>query len=381
MDPAEISIILPTYNESKNIRGILDHIKKSFPANLKLETIIVDDNSPDNTAKIAEDYFHSIKEKSSHTINVIKRKAKNGLSSAILNGIQESSADTIVVMDSDFSHPPSIIPKLINVIKQTRCDIAIASRYVSGGSIQGWSIKRKLMSKIATLIAKKGLGIESHDPMSGFFAFKKNILDGLKFDALGYKMLLEILVKTKGVKIKEVPYTFTDRELGSSKLDTKIIIDYFKSVWKLYKYGRRVEKDEKRSSVKFLSKAARFFTVGASGLAINYIASMIFSLNSNMWYIHATIFGIIFSISSNFLLNKYWTFEDRNFSLKRTLIQYGKFVGFSSIGALVQLGMVYNFVDQWNISYPISLVLAVGVAAFGNLLLNKKWTFKEKVWS
>ncbi len=381
MNTAEISIILPTYNESKNIRGILDHIKKSFPANLKLETIIVDDNSPDNTAKIAEDYFHSIKEKSSHTINVIKRKAKNGLSSAILNGIQESSADTIVVMDSDFSHPPSIIPKLINAIKQTRCDIAIASRYVSGGSIQGWSIKRKLMSKIATLIAKKGLGIESHDPMSGFFAFKKNILDGLKFDALGYKMLLEILVKTKGVKIKEVPYTFTDRELGSSKLDTKIIIDYFKSVWKLYKYGRRVEKDEKRSSVKFLSKAARFFTVGASGLAINYIASMIFSLNSNMWYIHATIFGIIFSISSNFLLNKYWTFEDRNFSLKRTLIQYGKFVGFSSIGALVQLGMVYNFVDQWNISYPISLVLAVGVAAFGNLLLNKKWTFKEKVWS
>lgn len=381
MNTAEISIILPTYNESKNIRGILDHIKKSFPANLKLETIIVDDNSPDNTAKIAEDYFHSIKEKSSHTINVIKRKAKNGLSSAILNGIQESSADTIVVMDSDFSHPPSIIPKLIDAIKQTRCDIAIASRYVSGGSIQGWSIKRKLMSKIATLIAKKGLGIESHDPMSGFFAFKKNILDGLKFDALGYKMLLEILVKTKGVKIKEVPYTFTDRELGSSKLDTKIIIDYFKSVWKLYKYGRRVEKDEKRSSVKFLSKAARFFTVGASGLAINYIASMIFSLNSNMWYIHATIFGIIFSISSNFLLNKYWTFEDRNFSLKRTLIQYGKFVGFSSIGALVQLGMVYNFVDQWNISYPISLVLAVGVAAFGNLLLNKKWTFKEKVWS
>ena len=108
---------------------------------------------------------------------------------------------------------------------------------------------------------------------------------------------------------------------------------------------------------------------------------MIFSLNSDMWYIHATTFGIIFSISSNFILNKYWTFEDRNFSPKRTIIQYGKFVGFSSIGALVQLGMVYNLVDQWNISYPISLVLAVGIAAFGNFLLNKRWTFKEKVWS
>ena len=79
-------------------------------------------------------------------------------------------------MDSDFSHPPNIIPKLVDAIKQTRCDIAIASRYVSGGSIQGWPIKRKLMSKIATLIAKKGLGIESHDPMSGFFALKKIFL-------------------------------------------------------------------------------------------------------------------------------------------------------------------------------------------------------------
>ncbi|MGB0642702.1 MAG: glycosyltransferase [Nitrosopumilus sp.] len=381
MNNAEISIILPTYNESKNIRGILDHIKKSFPSNLKLETIIVDDNSPDNTAKIAEDYFHSIKEKSSHTINVIKRKAKDGLSSAILNGIQESSANTIVVMDSDFSHPPKIIPKMLESLKKYRSDIVIASRYVKGGNIEHWTLKRKLMSKIATLIAKKGLGIESHDPMSGFFAFKKNILDGLKFDALGYKMLLEILVKTKGVKIEEVPYTFVDRELGSSKLDSSTIFDYFKSVWKLYKYGKTVEKDEKRTSVKFLSKAARFFTVGASGLAINYLASMIFALNSDMWYLHATTFGIIFSISTNFLLNKYWTFEDRDFSPKRTIVQYGKFAAFSSIGALVQLGMVYNLVDQWNVSYPISLVLAVGVAAFGNFLLNKRWTFKEKVWS
>ena len=80
---------------------------------------------------------------------------------------------------------------------------------------------------------------------------------------LGYKMLLEILVKTKGVKIEEVPYTFVDRELGSSKLDSSTIFDYFKSVWKLYKYGKTVEKDEKRTSVKFLSKAARFFTVGS----------------------------------------------------------------------------------------------------------------------
>jgi len=377
----EVSIILPTYNESKNIWNILEHIQKSIPRDLKAETIVVDDNSPDNTAKIAEDYFHSIKEKTSHTINVIKRKAKNGLSSAILNGIHESSGNTIVVMDSDFSHPPHIIPKMIETLKKTSCDIVIASRYVKGGSIQGWPIKRKLMSKIATKIAKKGLGIESYDPMSGFFAFKKNIIEGLKFDAIGYKMLLEILVKTKGVKIQEVPYTFTNRKAGTSKLGISTIFDYCKSIWKLYKHGRKVRKEERRISVRFLSKAARFFTVGATGLGVNYLASLLFSSSLDMWYIHATILGIIFSISTNFVLNKYWTFEDRDFTPKRTAIQYGKFVGFSSIGALVQLGMVYYLVDGFSLSYPIALVFAVGTAAFSNFILNKKWTFKEKVWS
>jgi len=381
LQSAKISIIIPTYNESQNICGILEHIQKSIPSTLQAETIVVDDNSPDHTAKIAEDYFRSIKEKTTHTISVIKRKAKAGLSSAILNGIQQATGNTIVVMDSDFSHPPSIIPKMIETLKQTRCDIVIASRYVKGGSIQGWPLKRKLMSKIATSIAKKGLGISSKDPMSGFFVFKKNIISGLKFDTIGYKMLLEILVKTKGVKIQEVPYTFTDRQHGDSKLGASTVLDYCKSVWKLYKYGRNERKMEPRASVRFLSKAARFFTVGASGLGVNFLASMLFSLSTDMWYIHATVLGIMFSITSNFILNKYWTFEDRDFDTKRTFVQYGKFAGFSSIGALAQLGIIYYLVDEISLSYPISLVLAVGVAAFSNFILNKKWTFKEKVWS
>ena len=108
---------------------------------------------------------------------------------------------------------------------------------------------------------------------------------------------------------------------------------------------------------------------------------MLLAMSANIWYLHATVMGIVFSITSNFILNKYWTFEDSDFSTKRTLVQYGKFAGFSSIGALVQLGMVYYLVDGWNISYPISLTLAVGVAAFSNFILNKKWTFKERVWS
>lgn len=378
----QISIILPTYNESQNIVSILKSIHDNIPKGLHTETIVVDDDSPDGTGKIVEDYILSIKKIAENTINIIHRKAKNGLSSAILNGIQNAKGETIVVMDSDFSHPPQILPKIIETFKQYQCDLVIASRYITGGNIQGWTIKRKLMSKIATIIAKKGLGVKTKDPMSGFFAFKKNIIKELNFDALGYKLLLEILVKSKGINIKEIPYTFENRKFGSSKLDSLTIINYFKSVFKLYKYGKINEKQEGQTSVRFLSKAARFFTVGATGLGINYLVSLLFADGiSNLWYIHATMMGIIVSMTSNFLLNKIWTFSDMDFSLNNTLKQFGKFVTFSSIGALLQLGMVFYLVDVQEISYHFALIGAVGLAAFGNFILNKKLTFKEKLWN
>ncbi|MDH3341316.1 MAG: glycosyltransferase family 2 protein [Nitrosopumilus sp.] len=376
----QISIIIPTYNESENIIKILHSIGEVLPKNVPTQAIVVDDNSPDGTGKLVEDYLKNVKKIADYTIEIIHRKAKNGLGSAILNGIQYAKGDTIVVMDSDFSHPPQIIPKLIESIKKYQYDIAVASRYIKGGKIQGWSLKRKIMSKFATLIAKKGLGIDTKDPMSGFFAFKRNIIKGLNIDAIGYKILLEILVKTRDVNVKEIPYTFQDRELGSSKLTMKTIFDYYRSVWKLYRYGKPYEKQEKRSSVKFLYKAGRFYTVGASGFIVNYMISLLFAGGiSDLWYLHANVIGIAASISTNFILNKTWTFGDRDFRIKKTIYQYGKFAMFSSLGALVQLGVVYFLVDSNQVSYPLALILAVITAAFGNFVLNKKWTFKEKL--
>ncbi len=378
----QVSIIIPTYNESQNILKILKSIGDILPKNILAEAIVVDDNSPDGTGKIVENYLKEFKKITGYTIDVIHRTAKKGLSSAILNGIQQAKGDTIVVMDSDFSHPPQIIPRMLDALRKYRCDIVVASRYVNGGKISGWPLKRKLLSKLATVIAKKGLGVSTLDPMSGFFAFKRPIIKGLKFDAIGFKMLLEILVKTKGVKVWEIPYTFTDRQFGSSKVTLSTAIDYAKSVWRLYRFGKSERKQEKRPSVRFLSKAARFYTVGASGLGINFLMSLLFAGGvSDMWYLHANIIGIIASITTNFILNKYWTFEDKDFSTKKTLSQYGKFVGFSSLGALVQLGMVFSLVEASQIAYPIALTLAVFTAAFGNFILNKKWTFKEKLWN
>ncbi len=377
----QVSIIIPTYNESKNILQVLKSIGENLPLNFSTQAIVVDDNSPDGTGKIVEDYLKNVKKIADYTVDIIHRTAKKGLGSAILKGVQYAKGDTIVVMDSDFSHPPHIIPRMLDALKKYQCDIVVASRYLKGGNIDGWPLKRKLMSKLATVIAKKGLGVRITDPMSGFFAFNRALIKGLKFDAIGYKMLLEILVKTKGATIKEVPYTFTDRKFGSSKVSVSTAIDYAKSVWKLYRYDKSLQKEEKRPSVRFLSKAGRFFTVGASGLGVNYLISFLFASGLlDLWYLHANVIGIVVSMTTNFILNKIWTFEDKDFSTKNTLEQYGKFVGFSSLGALIQLSLVFSLVEIHQMSYPLALMFAVFTGAFSNFILNKKWTFKEKLW-
>jgi dolichol-phosphate mannosyltransferase len=379
---AKLSIVLPTYNESQNIVRMLDSIADTVSPYTAAEIIVVDDNSPDGTADIAKIHARNISDKRKLHVEIIRREGKFGLSSAIVAGLQYATGDLLVVMDGDFSHPPHVIPSIVETLEDSNCDIVVASRYIKGGSIIGWPFKRRLMSKGATKIAQYGLGIEVKDPVSGFFAFKRDIIDGVKFDAIGYKMLLEILVKTKGARVKEVPYTFTNRSIGKSKLDAEVMYDYLRAVVRLYRYGKLMRQKEKRTSVRFLSKAGRFYTVGASGLVVNYVASLLFSsVIPNMWYLYSTIIGILISMTSNFFLNKLWTFEDREFNAKHTAVQFGLFIGFSSLGAIIQLLLVYVLVEKYNLAYPPSLILAVAAASVGNFLLNKKWTFKEKIWS
>lgn len=377
----DLSIILPTYNESKNILQMLKSIEENLPKELITETIVVDDDSPDLTGEIVQNYIKNRKKDTNHRIEIFQRKAKRGLSSAILEGIKHSHGESILVMDSDFSHPPQIISKIIDELNHSKHDIVIASRYVKGGAISQWPYKRKVMSKVATKISKSSLGINLSDPLSGFFAFKHSIIHGINFDAIGYKMLLEMLVKTKGVSVKEIPYTFTDRKSGSSKLNLVTITDFIKSVWMLYLYGKAVKEQEKRLSVRFLSKAGRFYSVGASGLAVNYLITFLFSSGTiDFWYLHANVVGIIFSMTSNFILNKWWTFEDRDFTPRKFIVQFIKFMGFSSLGAIIQLEIIFLLIEGYQMFYPLALILGVLAGAFGNFCLNKKLTFHEKVW-
>lgn len=413
--PRTVSIVIPTYNEAENISRLIEAIKDNLPPGISTEIIVVDDNSPDGTGKIVETYTQnnnsSTKKsplqrqdqeeqeqnvleingnKKNCSVKVINRKNRNGLIAAILQGISSSGGDYILVMDADFSHSPKNIPRMIEEVLHNPDQIVVASRYVKGSSIVGWPVKRKIISRCANIIARYVLRLcNITDPMSGFFAFRRHLIENVTIDTSGYKLLLELLVKVNGgsTRVREIPYTFTDRQSGRSKMDNGVMIDYIKAVWHLYRYGQKSKQTteqnkEKRKSILFLSKAGRFFTIGASGLLVNYVISYLLSngILANLWYVQATVIGIICSITSNFFLNKAWTFEDRNFSARHTLRQYGLFFGMSSIGAALQLAILYFLVESADMKYEVSLILAVAIASMSNFLLNKKWTFREKLW-
>jgi len=227
----KISIIIPTYNERENIERLIPLID-NYMRGFNYEIIVVDDSSPDNTAKVAEALS------AKYPVKVVKRPSKMGLSSAIYDGIRVSEGNVIVVMDADLQHPPAIIPKLVKHIDE--CDIVIASRYVRNGGIQGFGLFRFLISLGATMLARiliKGCrGVR--DPVSGFFAAKREVLSAWRpIEPKGYKVLVEILGYLKPHRVCEEPYLFKQRASGTSKLGMRVILSYIRVLYKLNKTG------------------------------------------------------------------------------------------------------------------------------------------------
>ncbi len=221
------SIIIPTYNEAKNIKRLVSTLRKLYP---EAEIVVVDDNSPDETAKIVS----KIAEKD-RLIRLVKREGKLGLSSAIIDGVKAASTPFFIVCDADFSHPPQKIGILIKHVLGGE-DIVIGSRYCKGGGIINWPFTRRWVSLWATLMAKIKLftlkkTFKTTDPMSGFFASKKEILtQNLSLiEPKGYKILFDLLQGYNGTSIIEVPYTFQNRSKGKSKLSAKEIMLFAKT--------------------------------------------------------------------------------------------------------------------------------------------------------
>ncbi|MEM3926569.1 MAG: polyprenol monophosphomannose synthase [Desulfurococcaceae archaeon] len=223
----DVSVILPTYNERENITKLIPMIAEVL-RNYRYEIIVVDDNSPDGTAEIA------LKLAEKYPVKVIKRPSKLGLTSAIYEGISNSSGKYIVIMDADLQHPPEVIPSLIMGLE--RCDLVVASRYVKGGMVTGFPIHRRLISRVSILLThilvERTRAVK--DPVSGFFSIRRE--HALKWKPLvpaGYKALVEIIGSLIDLSICEEPYVFRTRPGGRSKLSLKVILAYIVTLAKL----------------------------------------------------------------------------------------------------------------------------------------------------
>jgi dolichol-phosphate mannosyltransferase len=356
----ELSLIAPTYNEKENIVPLVERVHKAL-SQFNYELIVVDDNSPDGTAELA----NSIATK--YPLKVIVRKNERGLASAVVAGFNQAGGQVLGVIDADLQHPPEAIPRLLDAIRGG-ADVAIGSRYVEGGGIEGWSTKREIISVGAKTIARFFLasvrGI--NDPLAGFFLFRREVIEGVMLAPTGYKILLEVLVRGHASQVVEVPYIFKERERGKSNLTFNEQLNFLKHLSRLAWFEGEIK------------RFIKFCIVGASGFCVNLGLLAIFVEVVHMHKVWAQVPSYQISILTNFAFNEFWTFSDRRTpGMKSFLIRAIKFNLVSQVGWGINIGVYYVALNVAGIYYIVSQIIAIAVATLWNFFSNVIWTWRK----
>ena len=233
----KFSMVVPTYNEAGGIERLVTTLAAVFKENgLDGELIVVDDNSPDGTGAIVDEL-----EARGYPVRCLHRPGKMGLSSAVIDGWNFARPDSVAVgaMDGDFSHDANVLPRMVSALQNGGYGLAIGSRYVPGGGIANWPKRRIITSRIAIALAQPLTAIK--DITSGYFLVKRDALRGVQLDPIGFKIGLEVIAKAHYGRAIEVPYVFTDRVAGTSKLNQNEILNYLKQLGRIYA-GRLIGK-------------------------------------------------------------------------------------------------------------------------------------------
>lgn len=354
----DLSLVIPTYNEKDNISFLIKKIFEEFSKNkINGEIIVVDDNSLDGTGEIVENL-----KKKQKNIQIIHRKGKLGLSSAVIEGWNIAKGSVLGVMDADLSHSPDYLWPMFKIIKNKEADFVIGSRYIKGGKIEGWNLKRKILSRSATLLA--GFFTEVKDPMTGFFMIKKECIKNVDLNPKGFKILLELLIKSKYETVIEIPITFKNRTKGKSKAGTKEVFYLIQNLSGYLVYKKNI-----------LTEFFKFAVVGLIGTLVNVFILYLLTNYLGFYYLVSAVFSFFVAMSHNYLFNKLWTFKEKinhHFTKK-----YMKFFCVSLIALIVNLFFLYVFTEFFSIYYLISQVLAIGITLIINYAGNKIWTFQK----
>jgi dolichol-phosphate mannosyltransferase len=337
--PAAITVVVPTYHEVENIPHLvarLDAVRKS--AGLDLELLLMDDDSRDGSDAL-------VSRMALPWVRLVTRRSERGLSLAVLEGLQLSTRDTLIVMDADLSHPPEKIPELLAAL-DGGAEVAVGSRFTEGGSTaDDWGLFRWLNSQVATLLALPLTPLK--DPMSGFFAIRRaTLMTGREFNPVGYKILLELIIKCGCGRVSEIPIHFENRRYGKSALTFAEQLKYIRHLRRLYmyKYGT-------------WSHLIQFLIVGLSGLAVN-LGALTLLLHTSLDKEQDVAVAILISMLWNFALNRRFSFS---YARDRSIVpQFLGFLTACSVGALVNY---FTTLRLWEVIPYKQLAAVLGVVA------------------
>ena len=363
----KVVVIVPTYNERGNIVGLIEALCLQF-ASLRhdMNILVVDDHSPDGTAEAVRELLPRHPE-----LRLIEGR-KAGLGAAYIRGmtyaIEAMAAEVVFEMDADFSHSPADVPRLLAEI-DAGADFVIGSRYVAGGSIpKNWSFLRRLNSLGGNIVARYLAGIyRVRDCTAGFRAIRVSVLRDIDFSRLriqGYAFQVALLhaAVTDGARVVEVPVDFIDRTQGESKLGLSDIIEFVENAWWI----------RLQSAQTFI----KFGVVGATGVIVNLgFFTLLLGMGLNKFL--ASPIAIEVSIVTNFLLNNFWTFRERE-TRDRVHIKGLKFNAVS----LLSLGVSYATFVAFSSAFPamppqVPQFVGILPATLVNYFLNSYWTFRE----
>jgi dolichol-phosphate mannosyltransferase len=367
-DLLDLSLVLPTYNESAHIDAIVEQLIAVLDgiSALRYEIIIVDDDSPDRTWQKALQLSYKFPQ-----VRAIRRQGQRDLSTAVLCGWQIARGEVFAVMDADLQHPPETIPALWRAMKRG-ADLAVASRNIEGGGVSDWTLPRRIVSRCAQLL---GLVVlpevtgKVSDPLSGYFMVRRSSLEGRELHPLGYKILVEVLARGEVEKISEVPYVFRETPQRGSKHSPAVLAQYLKHLSRI------------RIHLLKTSPFVRFCIVGASGTLID--TTMLFLLSDpltlNWGLTRSKIIAAELALANNFIWNDLWTFGKFSIhqsSLRQRARRFLKFNLLCSVGIILNLIILNVGFNIFHMNRYIANLSAIFVVTFWNYNTNRKLSWR-----
>ena len=362
-----LSIIIPTFNEVKNIIPLIENLI-SIIKNYEYEIIVVDDDSPDGTSDVINNYMNK-----NDKIKLITRIDRSGLSSAIKEGLIFARGEYLLVLDGDGQHDPACIKNILNEIFEDQTDLVIASRFLKSSKLKGLSYKRSFGSKIANNAARISLNknyINLTDYLSGCFCVKKKSTKNLfrKIEINGFKFLFELLSVSKGrLLVKEVPLLFKERLYGNSKLDIAIIWDFLISI--LHNFSFRI----------LPRRAISFGLVGLSGIFIQFLIVSFLTKILFISFYKALPFAVIGAASSNFLINNLLTFRFNKLKNLSLIFGYFKFLLVASLPIIANIGITTTFYNYIARDTFIAQMAGIVIVYAWNYLASSSFIWNKSI--